>query len=277
MKTNSKTDKAFKFDWFEITADDVSVYRLKKVFSDCEIIKKAKGVYGYPDAFEIRKAGLHIGEIWTGKKTETASVETHVQIKSEHCLTYVQPLKEIVPEARLTRADVAIDFVADFDVIACRLIELAKQKNVKWEKVTNSGGGETLYLGSRKSEHLIRLYKKTEQLQLVHKVEIPPRVVRLELQKRPAKRSAKEMAYQLSEVELIASHALSRAVAKLVLNQELEEILMPRVEKKSDFQTAVRWMVQQYSKTVLQEIEYREGDLDSVFDEIRDFFVESFF
>ena len=277
MKSNIKADKAFKFDWFEITADDVSGYGLKKVFSDCEITKKAKGVYGYPEAFEIRKSGLHVGEIWTGKKTETASIETHVQIKSEHCLTYVQPLKEIVPEARLTRADVAIDFVADFDSIASRLIELAKQKNVKWEKVTNSAGGETLYLGSRKSEHLIRLYKKTEQLQQVHNVEIQPRVVRLELQKRPAKRDAKEFAYQLSEVDLVASHALSRAVAKLVLNQDLEEILMPRVEKKSDFQTSIRWMVQHYSRTVLQEIEHREGDLDSVFNEIRDVFVESFF
>lgn len=158
-----------------------------------------------------------------------------MQIKSEHCLTYVQPLKEIVPEARLTRADVAIDFVADFDSIASRLIELAEQKNVKWEKVTNSAGGETLYLGSRKSEHLIRLYKKTEQLQQVHNVEIQPRVVRLELQKRPAKRDAKEFAYQLSEVDLVASHALSRAVAKLVLNQDLEEVLMPRVEKNLTF------------------------------------------
>lgn len=72
--------------------------------------------------------------------------------------------------AKISRIDLAIDLREQpFDIIAmsrCRQDEVQPGSTRKWNLVTGSDQGVTLYAGSRKSDKFLRVYDKGKQLQI---------------------------------------------------------------------------------------------------------------
>lgn len=129
----------------------------------------------------------------------------------------------------------------------------------KGAKRENADRGTTLYLGSRKSQSFVRIYQKG--LQIAQEMgltgsDIPDELrhwVRVELELKPDKRPARELAAKLAPADLWRCSPWTLAFAKLALSIDAEKIKMSE-KRESNEERAMRYMVEQYGPTMLKRI-----------------------
>jgi len=174
------------FDYYSFSAADVAAGSVPDLISEMLCVLDGFGVrvcvgrggYGYPLSSELLLgdecvARFYYSFVVPGVFGVVVGSLTPV---------LVERVRAVVPDHKVSRVDVASDFVGDFDAVSGLVDNLL---GCSTRLVTNSDGGATKYFGSVKSDCLLRLYKKTEQMLLVHGVEMPPGVLRLEAQIRP--------------------------------------------------------------------------------------------
>lgn len=166
---------------------------------------------------------------------------------------------------RLNRADVKIDFDSKnmFDFLASKLISLANQKNIKISQVGDwalGREGRTLYVGSRSSSYMIRLYEKHKQKGYEH-----TDLVRLELEIKPQKKNEKERAFLLNSQELIETATNYAPIFSELIENYSDKVSLTTPRKLSTLEITARHLSKQYASTFEKLLEISEGDLSKFY------------
>ena len=153
----------------------------------------------------------------------------------------------------LSRADIALDMIMDYDKGHEICKAYARKKNIRTSLVGDWEGqekGRTYYIGASRSgsENYIRFYEKGIEMTEKGFDGYPPDLVRLELEFKPEKHKREKI------INLQADHILSFAISPLELFSSFSDlgIVGVRVNGKKDhnFETSIEHMLSQYSNQI---------------------------
>ena len=196
-----------KFDAFvfrvELDAFDVCEFFEGLGFS----LERGSAQYGYRYCYKLELSGAQHGIIQYGG--DSVGTGVYVSVMGSHAGRVRDAALSAGWAGVLIRADVALDFDGDkyFRLLSADLIELAKTKSLKTSTLGDwiqGVGGRTLYVGSRTSAFMIRLYEKYKQSGVDTGNE---QTIRLELEIKPYKH-ARMSAFSLSASELVGSSSV---------------------------------------------------------------------
>lgn len=249
------TPSAARFDWYQATFDGLDEDRVVSalVLAFGGSVTLGRGQNGYSRSATVEVDDRVIATVYSG----SARVgEVHVKVTGGACDDVVPLLRRLWPVHRVSRVDVALDFAASFEELDARALEFAKKLGLSYRLVTSSDGGATRYLGSVKSEVMVRVYKKSEELRAKHPdqaSEIPDGIVRAEIQVRPASRVKGHVA-TMSPVEVWGLGSWAPKFAAQFL--DLAPVAVPtHFRKASDWSRSLHWLGQQYAPTIARRIE----------------------
>lgn len=215
-----------RFDWYESTHDNMDDERVAGgiALATGGKISSAKGRNGYAMCEVINRGDDELARVYGHSARDG---EVHIQVSSEACDEVVPLIRGLWPDHRISRADVSVDFQADFSSIDARALDFAERKGLSHRLVTDSAGGAIRYLGATSSETMVRVYKKSEQLRAKHPdraSEIPDGIVRVELQTRPGKRAVKERVARMTPDEVWGLGRWTQVFADEMLHLEVERV-----------------------------------------------------
>lgn len=236
-----------RFDWYESTHDELDEGLAASRFAAAlgGRVTDGKGRNGYAICHVIARGDDELLRVY-GRSSRFG--EVHFQVSSESCDEVVPLIREWWPAHRVSRADVSVDFAADFDELDGRALELATGRGISHRLVTDSAGGATRYLGAPSSENRVRVYRKSEQLRSLHPeraAEIPDGIVRVELQNRPGKRDVKELAARMSPDEFWGFGQWTQAFAVELLGVDAERV-PTHFRRPSEFSRMLHFLGSQY-------------------------------
>lgn len=138
----------------------------------------------------------------------------------------------------------------EIDKIVATIMPFNERLNRQVTRVTSSGGGYTVYVGSRASDRMLRIYNKTVQADLVNGA-MYPCVVRIELELKG--RTVAGLHYYAHQgtsvmVESVVHHFASFGIQLLNVNYGI-----PFRQDKSDWiDTRMAWLKRTVSSSVLK-------------------------
>lgn len=223
-----------------------------------------KAAYGYKYAYLLELGGMNHGLIQYGG--DSVGIGVYVSVNGFHSERVRNSVQHW--DAKLLRADIALDFdgAKYFSEIALDLVNLAKEKNLKTSTVgdwVQQIGGRTLYIGSRTSTYMVRLYEKYKQ----KGVDCGgSEIVRLELEIKPALH-ARDDAFRMSAVQLLScAKTYSTIYEKYIALTDAQSLTRPW--KMTTHELALKQMVIQYQNTLKKELELHGGCVYSLFESL---------
>lgn len=242
-------DLESRFDWYECTWDgweDAAATLALALGGD---LRQERGRNGYADCKAVVRGDDELVRVY-GRSARIG--ELHAVVTGSSCPEVVPIIRRHWPEHRVSRADSAVDVIADFERVDARAVEFARGRGLSFRLITDSEGGATRYLGAPTSEVRTRVYKKTEQLRAVHPEraqDVPEGLVRFELVIRPQKRDRKLAVASLSSDELWGLSQWSQALAAEMLGVEAERTYL-QFRRPSSWLRALHFLGQQYGGMV---------------------------
>jgi hypothetical protein len=168
---------------------------------------------------------------------------------------------------RPSRIDHAVDRHADglFERLAEWSKALAKEFRVAWSPAgdwVTPDAGRTFYLGSRKSQIMVRVYEKG--LKYAHDMGLPVTQelrdwVRIEVEFKPDKPQAKDEAAVISPAQLWGSTRWTKRLAEEILGMETAPVSI-RERRESNRDRALRFMGIQYGAHLASLLDECQGD-----------------
>lgn len=243
-----------KWDWYEATMDDLQDELVAPTLAAVlpgATLSRAKGRSGYAVGWAVERDSVVLAHVY---ERSARLGEVHVSTTSESCAEVVPVLRRLYPEHRVSRADSAVDFEADFDALDELVTAFAKQRGLSHRLFTNSDGGATRYVGSPSSEVQMRLYKKTEQLRSLHPeaaVSVPDGIVRFELVVRPGKREMKDVLGRVEPDDAWGFSQWSTDLAASILTISAERV-STHFRRPTDWSRALFYFGRQYGPMVQQ-------------------------
>lgn len=243
-----------RFDWYAATFDDLDDGRIPATLALVlgGNVSRGKGRLGYAECAVIEQGDAVLARVFT---RSARLGEVHVVTSGDACDRVVPVLRRLWPEHRVSRADSALDFVADFADFDAEALAFAQERRLAYRLVTDSEGGATRYLGATSSEVMVRVYKKSEQLRKLHPERaagVPDGVVRVELQVRPGSKIKAAVASMTAD-EVWGLGAWSRDFAATFLGVQAERVAT-HFRRPSDWSRAVHWLGQQYGPMVARRV-----------------------
>lgn len=247
-----------RFDWYQASFPEdarMGALDLLALHGD-EAPKRIKGMHGYHRGWEIRREGSTLCKVFEGE-----GLTDHVLASGADSPEIAGALKRHVPQHRVARADVCLDFQQGPGLFSdLRSLMFARLKGAvtlsEWIETGPKETSATLYAGSRQSDVRVRLYEKGKQ-----DTTYDHDTVRLELQARP-KKDRKSYA---AGIEPGDYWGLARWSRKLV--EEVTGMAVPaapaRSERVTDLQGSMNAMTAQYGGRLLEYLAFHEGDLES--------------
>lgn len=239
-----------RFDWYSATFEQLDDGRIPAALAVAlgGTISWARGHVGYSRLATIERGDETLARVMSGS---SRLGEVHVTVSGDACDQVVPLLRRLWPAHRVARADSAIDFRSEFEVLDALALEFAKDHGLVYRLVTDSEGGATRYLGSVNSDVMVRVYKKSEQLRKMHPeraYEVPDGIVRVELQARPPSRIKGAVASMTAE-ELWGLGEWTRDFAIEFLDVDAERV-STHFRRPTDWARSLHWMGQQYGPVV---------------------------
>lgn len=240
-----------RFDWYEMTADGLDDGRCAPALAIAlgAEVRAGKGRNGYGRAEVVERGGDVLATVYGGS---ARAGEVHIVTTGLACDEVVPVVRRLWPEHRVSRADSALDFRADFELLDRVALKFAETRGLRHSLFTSSDGGATRYVGSPRSEGMARLYKKSEQLRAMHPevaAEVPSFVVRAEFVARPGKRAAKEALARMEPADVWGLAGWSQEFAALVL--ELDPVrTSTHFRRPSDWWRSMHFLGVQYAPMV---------------------------
>lgn len=236
-----------RFDWYESTHDalDEQLVATHLAAALGGRLVQGKGRNGYAVSYAVVRGDDELVRVY-GRSARFG--EVHVVTTSESCDEVVPILRQKWPDHRVSRADVSVDFAADFAELDALAVQLVESRGVSHRLMTNSEGGATRYLGARSSETAVRVYKKSEQLRALHPdraASIPGGIVRVELVTRPGKRDVKERAARMEPDEFWGFGQWTLHFASELLGVDADRV-PTHFRRPSDWARALHFLGQQY-------------------------------
>lgn len=247
----TSTPLGCRFDWYESTHDglDEQLVASQLAAATGGRVVQGKGRNGYAVSFAVVRGDDELVRVY-GRSARFG--EVHLVTTSESCDEVVPIIRRTWPEHRVSRADVSVDFAADFDTLDGQAVALVTARGVSHRLMTNSDGGATRYLGAQSSEISVRVYKKSEQLRAQHPDRvstIPDGIVRVELVTRPGKRAMKERAAHLEPDEFWGLGQWTLHFASELLGVDAERV-PTHFRRPSDYARALHFLGEQYGPTM---------------------------
>lgn len=248
-----------RFDWYASTVCMDPLPRLAvrdglAVMADK--IKPVAGRYGYTRGFEMVRQGDVLATVFEG-----LARPDFVVASGYHAHDVAQTFRKLYPGGSVSRADSARDFSGGagfYDQVRAYSFAQLKPRGISVREIINHTGPQparTLYLGSSKSETMVRVYEKW--------LEDPTYAVgtvRVEAQVRPSKRDRKQYAATATADDLWGFARWSRLLADELLG--LGAPAAPaRSERVSDLDKAINTMCGQYGARMMELLEQHQGDL----------------
>lgn len=232
------------FDWYSATvfrSHKQVVEQLRQVL-DATAHTMDRPLPGYRDGVQLRRDDRRVAAVY-GRPDET-----HIVGTGSDSPEVAAAVRRFYPDHRLTRADIAYDFLGGTDTwdhASSLLLDLAGDLDIHQrlyiDPIRIGREGRTHYLGAASSEVRMRLYEKA--LQAPH--DYPDGTNRCEVQVRP-KTPARKVFTAMSEPAAIAGYtAWSRAALAAIFGEELDS-LPPRTARLGDDDQAVVQMLKQY-------------------------------
>ena len=219
--------------------------------------------FGYRYCYDLELGGLKHGLIQYGG--DSVGTGVYVQVMGSHAGRVRDSVLSAGWSGHLIRADIALDFngAKYFKKLSSDLVELAKIKNLKTSTVgdwVQGVGGRTLYVGSRSSAFMVRLYEKYKQKGIDTAGE---ETIRLELEIKPYKH-ARLSAFSLTASELVGSSSIYSPIYQKYLKLS-DGLTLNCIRKETSHESALRQMVIQYQNTLKKELEIHGGCVYSLF------------
>jgi hypothetical protein len=224
-------------------------------------------MHGYAhSAVLANERGFDVARVWHGGSHEYP----HAVVSGEFAQAGSELIRASFPEHKVSRVDVRQDFGGEgaYDAIQPALLDAAQRHRVK----VNTAGdhlltmkGRTCYVGSPKSNVMMRLYDKAEQLRAQLAVPrgacpvayglvagIPEHLARLEAQIRPKTAEQKAAFATMEPVEALGAAHWMREVWKIVAGLELQPVKLGQVWRPADHERAYRFLLGQYARVFRQ-------------------------
>lgn len=270
-------ENSLRWDWYQATVRDDRYAIAPESLPDAlgESLGAAsrqddRGLYGYSTQSLLRSAeGSVICRVLHGGSNRWPNAWA----SGDHAPAFASVMRQQFKTTHaVTRADVAYDVQAPdaFDRLQAVCLRIADDRGLAvsqagdWHRGVN---GRTLYVGSRKSPHFIRLYEKgLEQVAKAPNSDaaalVPADWIRLELVVKPEKLPRRRLAASASRSELFGFSLWTKQLAQAVFSLDV-----PRVERASfdrpDDAVTLDWMIRQYSALLARE-NVRQGSWESV-------------
>lgn len=216
---------------------------------------------GYRYAYLLELGGSNHGLIQYGG--DNVGTGVYVSVAGSHAGRVRDSVQSW--DAKLLRADIALDFNGSqfFSSITLDLVNLAKSKNLKTSTVGDWAqriGGRTLYIGSRQSTYMVRLYEKYKQ----KGVDCGDfETIRLELEIKPALH-ARLAAFTMTPFDLLSSAKTYASIYEKYLSlTNAESLTRPRT--MTSHEKAFAQMIKQYQKTIKKQLDITGGCLDTFY------------
>lgn len=242
-----------KFDWYQASVPGVHPETVMEAFSKLDYYgdwEQTRPGKGYDNAAQFVMGGEVIYRINFGGQNEEHGPNIIGSGSSAPKVANV--LREHFPNHRVSRLDACVDFHHPdvYDYLRKRALKVAREQKVQVREIVKplqeSDDGRTLYLGSTTSAISGRIYEKGKQLGCGEDW------VRAELQVRP-KKHVKQLAAQLSPLEVWGLAKWSHSLATLMGNEKLQRV-DAHVYQASDHERAYRFMLKQYRRVLEQMI-----------------------
>jgi len=242
------------FDWYAGTTREKSLSEvdaaLRERFPEADY-ERCSGRNGYLDCYVLRdRAGERICEVLT-----RGNPGVHVVSSGDYSGAIAEVLRQ--GRHRVTRADAAIDLVraGAFNKLSKAMLRFALEKKLTitqigdWER----GKSRTLYLGSRRSPVMWRLYEKG------YKEGADPRWVRLEVEVKP-KGEKGFLVAEKSPYELFSACRWSTELAALLRLPEATRFAVGTVRTLSTKERARLALAQQYGPVLRDWLQQASTD-----------------
>ena len=132
-----------RFDWYEATFDlpgeDDRVACAIALAVGGHLVR-GRGRNGYAVCWHVERADEVLAQVY-GRSARLG--EVHVTITSESCDEVVPVLRRLYREHRVSRADSAVDFAADFAELDELVLGFVTERGLSHRMVTNREGGVT--------------------------------------------------------------------------------------------------------------------------------------
>lgn len=252
-----------KFDAFVFRVDSDPTEILQHIESLEFSLVPATALYGYRYCYKLELGGSSHGIVQYGG--DSVGTGVYVQVMGSHSGRVRDFFLSLGLSCHLLRADVALDFNGSkyFKEISTDLVTLAKSKGLKTSTVgdwVQGVGGRTLYVGSRSSAFMIRLYEKYKQKGINTDGE---ETIRLEMEIKPYKHARLE-SFSLTALQLVSSSAIYSPIYQKYLKLT-EGITMNNIRKDTDHERALAHMILQYQNTIKKQLTLDGGCIYSFF------------
>ncbi len=245
-----------RFDWYAATCPGVHPMELLEgLRSDLGgTVREGRRRLGYGQAFQvIDKRDEVLAEVLCGS-VSGGHVEPHACASGEAAHEFAFALRERLPAHRVTRMDAAEDFdePGAFERITQTMMEVKARTGVKgrWIKPDEPEDGATYYLGSTSSSVSARGYQKGLQLRKrMHPLTrslVSEHWARLELQVRPGKGAAKEVAASCTPEQAWGFAEWSRELAQEAMALDVARVAGLGWKGQTDDERAFDWMLRHY-------------------------------
>lgn len=170
---------------------------------------------------------------------------------------------EFTDQHNLLRADVAMDYCEEgsWEKLYALGISTADKFGLKVKHVGDyhrEEDGRTLYIGSRTSPAMQRIYEKGKQMGS------DPNYVRSELEVKPQNAKAKKVyAYAPPEHMWLATKWTQHVLEMLTGMTGLQPAPLGTIRKKTDDEKALEFMAKQYGNVLRRKLEELGGDMES--------------
>lgn len=246
-------DQGVRFDWYQATIDGHKDDEGRVPWALSSLLggklSDGKPRHGYAVCKVVEKEGKVLAQVYERSAREG---EVHVVTTSDACDDVVPVIRDHWPTHRVSRADSAIDLLADFAPLDELVLGFAVQRGISFRFTTDDKGGATRYLGSPSSETMLRVYKKSEELRAKYPDQahaVPEGIVRAELQVRPGKRDAKERLSTSDAADVWGFSQWSTDLAAEVLN--MQAVRAPtHFRKPTDWESQLHWLGRQYGPAI---------------------------
>lgn len=256
-----------KFDWYSCTLDvspDSLVSVARSFFPNYDyVIGRAKLGYEFCDCLLNPDGSPFLSVMWGGGNGS----RVYAVATGSNAVAFSSFIRKYFPFHYLTRCDLAVDFDEDLAwVTLSRCLKMiSEETKVSLRYFGDQGkdflgsastdSGRTLYLGSRSSASMFRLYEKGKK----EGGGASPNWVRLELEFKPQYDEAKTFFASASPAEIYSSSKIGRTMLK-AFNENQFSVLPASKSSVSDFERALFHVKQQYRNTFLELLDLCGGD-----------------
>lgn len=260
---------ALFFDWYSasIQAPVDAVADLLQLAYHGHVWEIATPRHGYTHSDKlVNPAGEAVLQLMYGGSSQRDKV--HVVSSGVHAHRFAYAFRKAFPEHEVTRVDVAIDYDEEgaYRSLCGHGLAVATAISVSNTFIGQSGTedhettaiGRTLYLGSRSSVSMLRIYEKGKKDDKSR-----PNWVRAEFEFKP--KTNRSAFCQMSPLEIVNNTKLGRAFfSQLVTMVKSKPVKCGTIRVETDHERSLRHLKTQYKNIMLAELKRLDGCYESL-------------